>query len=224
LGETELELSPIKPVVESALDVRELELGIGRGLSVLVSSGRGSSTIGRCGGLRSRCRLRVELGAMTTDDGKDLVTLGALRDLEALLIGPLLQLAVRVRLEQSVGDAFSRSSGGCRDGRGPSSKVIRSNAGVAANRGDQLITLGWLRDGNAALITPRLEVGLGPRFVDPITRVRGSLANLVGSSLVVLADSLEKRIASARLGNWDAVLVGECLELRFGSMSRRSNP
>lgn len=54
---------------------------------------------------------------------------------------------------------------------------------------------------------------LGPRLVDPVTRVRSSLTSLLGDGLVVRANLLEKSVSGAGLRNWDAVLVREGLEL-----------
>lgn len=54
-----------------------------------------------------------------------------------------------------------------------------------------------------------------PGLIKPVSRVGSCLAGLLGYSLIVGADLLEKSIASAGLGYRNIVLVGERLELRI---------
>lgn len=80
---------------------------------------------------------------------------------------------------------------------------------VAADGSNHAVTCRGLGNVITTLIEPGLKVGVGPCGVEPVTRVRSSLGNLVGDRLVILTDNLEKRVALTGLGDWDAVLVGE---------------
>lgn len=105
---------------------------------------------------------------------------------------------------------------GCGDGAGVRGELIAGGARVAANSGDELVAVRRLRDGDAALVGPGLEIGVGPGLVEPVTRVSGGLAEFVGYGMIVLAGTGEERIAGVRLGVGDAVLVEEGLKLGVG--------
>ena len=87
---------------------------------------------------------------------------------------------------------------------------------MAAERGDELVAGAWLWDGHTALVEPGLEVRVRPRVVEPVAGVGGSLASLLRDFVVVGARSGEKRVASARVGVGNVVLVEKGLELRLG--------
>lgn len=73
-----------------------------------------------------------------------------------------------------------------------------------------------MRSWDAALVEPGLQVRLRPRGVKPVARIAESLAGLVRNGLIVRADGLEERVASARSGVRNAMVVKEGLELRLG--------
>jgi hypothetical protein len=150
----------------------------------------------------------------------ELVALAALRHLYAVLVGPLLDLAVAPALEKCIAERLLSASS-CGGGR---SVILRGALGcevsVAADSRNELVTVARLRDWDATLVEPSLQVRVGPRGVKPVTRVRSGLSGLVGDGLVVGTDSGEKRIAGARRRVGNAVVIKECLELRFGPAVR----
>jgi hypothetical protein len=153
-------------------------------------------------------------------ESKELVALGALGNLDTVAVSPLLDLAVGPGVEESVAEALLGGGGG---GRGLSVSalgVLAGKAGLAADAGDQRVASGRLRRGVTTGIEPGLEVRVRPGGVEPVTGVGSSLADLVSGGLVVLADSLNERVTLAGLGNRNAVLVGESLELRVGPAAR----
>lgn len=68
----------------------------------------------------------------------------------------------------------------------------------------------------AALVEPGLEVRVRPGSVEPVAWVVCGLLGLVRGGLVVVTDSCEKRVTLAGLGDGNAMLVGEGLELGVG--------
>jgi hypothetical protein len=155
-------------------------------------------------------------------ESDELVALATLRDLDSVLVGPLLDLAVTPAVQEGITEG---SLGGLSSGGGGvvlGSGAVRSDLSVAADRRDQLVASAGLRHGNAALIEPGLEVGVRPGLVEPVTRVGSGLAGLVGNGLVVGAGSLEERVAAARGWVGDVVVVEESLELRLSPAGRWS--
>jgi hypothetical protein len=146
----------------------------------------------------------------------ELVALGALGNLDVVLVGPLLDLAVGPRVEKRVTQALLSSGSGGRDLGVGTLGILAGKARLAAEAGNKRVTAGWLGNGVATLIEPSLDIRVGPRRVQPVTWVSGSLAKLGGGRLVVLADSLEEGVALAGLRYWDAVLVGEGFKLGVG--------
>ena len=145
----------------------------------------------------------------------ELVTLAALGNGDAVLVEPLLDLAVRPALEKLVGKALlgvgSLLGGGVVLLVGP----LSSNVRVTTDGGDERVAVAGLRDGDATLVAPSLQVRVGPLSVEPLARVGSGLAGLVCHGLVVGAGSREQRVASAGLGVGDTVVVKERLELRI---------
>lgn len=143
----------------------------------------------------------------------ELIALAALRDRDAILVEPLLDLVVAPGVEELVGE---RRGGGL-GGRGSRVVLLLSllggDIGVAAERRDELVAVAGLRDGDTALVEPRLQVGVGPLRVEPVTRVGSGLAGLVRRRLVVAAGGVEERIAGAGRRVRDAVVIEERLEL-----------
>lgn len=172
------------------------------------------------GGSRGSGVASSSLSGVLAGESNELVTLAALWDLEAVLVGPLLDLAVRPALQKSV---TQRSLSGSSRLGGSSvfgSSGIRANLAIAAHAGDELVAVGWLRGWDAALIEPLLEVGVGPRLVEPVTWVGSGLANLVRDGLVVRSSSVQERIAVARRRVRNAVVVEERLQLGLGPSGR----
>lgn len=146
----------------------------------------------------------------------ELVALATLGNRDAVLVEPLLDLAVRPALEKLVREALlcvrSLLGGGVVLLVG----FLSSNVRVTTDGGNERVAVAGLRNGNATLVAPGLQVRVGPLSVEPVTRVGGGLAGLVRSGLVVGADSGEERVASARARIGDSVVVAERLELRVG--------
>lgn len=157
-----------------------------------------------------------EAGGVLASKSSKLVALAALRNGNTVLVEPLLDLAVRPAVEELVGKALLSVLGLV------GSRVVllvgflSGNVRVTTDGGNERVAVASLRDGNAALITPGLQVRVGPLRVEPVTRVSGGLTGLVCRGLVVGANSGEERVAGARAGVGDAVVVAESLELRFG--------
>lgn len=201
----------------------ELELGLdpvgvtspasGRSI-VLVTSLRGGRAVGRLDG--GRGAVTIEAGTVLAGEGEELVALGALGNLDAVAVGPLLDLAVRPRVEEGIAEALLSSGGRRRDRSVGALGVHAGETRLAAEAGNERVAGSGLGNIVATLIEPGLNVRIGPRRVEPVTGVGSSLAELSSSGLVVLTDSLEERVALAGLGNGNAVLVGEGLELRVG--------
>jgi hypothetical protein len=108
---------------------------------------------------------------------------------------------------------LGRGGGASGSGAAVLGELVASGAGVAADRGNQLVTVGWLRDGDATLVGPSLQVGIGPALIEPISRVGSSLAELVGDVLVVLTSAREEGVAGVRLRIGNTIAVKEGLEL-----------
>jgi hypothetical protein len=145
----------------------------------------------------------------------ELVALAALWNLDAVLVEPLLDLAVAPAVEKLLAERLLGGVGGCRSGGGSGSGVVGCDARVAAERGDQLVTVARLWSWNATFIEPGLDVRLRPSFIEPVTWVSGGLADLVGNSLIVRADGLKERVTGTWSWVWNAVAVKELLELRL---------
>jgi hypothetical protein len=93
--------------------------------------------------------------------------------------------------------------------------LLASKTRLAAESSNHRVAGVGLGNVVAALIEPRLEVRVRPGSVEPVTGVVGSLLGLLGYGLVVVTDSCEERVTLAGLGDGNAVLVGESLELRI---------
>jgi hypothetical protein len=149
-------------------------------------------------------------------EGKKLVALGALGNLDTVLVGPLLDLAVRPGVEKSIGEVLlggSSRRGGLVVG---TLSVQAGKTRVTAEAGNERVAGVGLGNLVTALVEPGLEVRVGPRSVEPVTRVVVGLLGLLCGGLVVLTDSLQEGVTLAGLGDRNAVLVGEGLELRVG--------
>ena len=103
-----------------------------------------------------------------------------------------------------------------RDGSVGALGLLAGKARLAAESSDHRVAGVGLGHVVAALIEPRLEVRVRPGSVEPVTGVVGSLLGLLGYGLVVVTDGSEERVTLAGLGNGNAVLIGESLELRVG--------
>lgn len=181
--------------------------------SSAVDVGSGSA-VGR--GSSGGCGVTIKTSTVLAGKSDQLVTLGALGNLDAVLVGPLLDLRVRPRVQKGIAQTLLSSGGGSRGLGVNTLGVLAREAGLAAEVGDERVTGRGLRDVVATLIEPRLEVRVGPGSVKPVTGVVGGLRSLLGDRLVVLANGLQKRVALAGLRDGNAVLVSEGLQLRLG--------
>jgi hypothetical protein len=146
----------------------------------------------------------------------ELVAFAALGNGDAVLVEPLLDLAVRPAVEKLVGEALLGVGSLLGGGVVLLVGFLSSNVRVTTDGGDERVTVAGLRDRDATLVAPGLQVRVRPLRVEPVARVSSGLAGLVRSGLVVGADSGEKRVASARARVGDAVVVAERLELGVG--------
>jgi hypothetical protein len=149
-------------------------------------------------------------------ESSELVTLAALRNGDAVLVEPLLDLAVRPTLEELVGKALLGVGSLLGSGVVLLVGFLRSNVRVTTDGSNERVAVAGLRNRNAALVAPGLQVRVRPLRVEPVAWVGGGLAGLVRSGLVVGADGGEKRVASARARVGNTVVVAESLELRVG--------
>lgn len=135
---------------------------------------------------------------MFAGESNELVALATLWNLDAIAVGPLLDLAVAPALEELIAERLSGASSRL----GSRSVLLRSlvggDLGVTAKGSNELITVTWLRDRNTALIEPGLQVRVGPLGVEPVARVGSSLTSLLGGLCIVGAGGVQKGIASAR--------------------------
>jgi hypothetical protein len=93
---------------------------------------------------------------------KKLVALGALGNLDTVLVSPLLDLAVGPGVEKCVTEALLSSGSGRRNLSVGTLCVQAGETRLAAKTGNERVTAGRLRSGVAALIEPRLDVRVGP--------------------------------------------------------------
>jgi hypothetical protein len=194
--------------------VTETGVRVVGGLSVVVAGRRGGSTV-------SAGSLVLDVGTCKTSrvlacKSGELVTLAALRNGDTILVEPLLDLAVRPAVEKLVGKALLGVGSLLGGGVILLVGFLSGNVRVTADGSNERVAVAGLRDRDATLVEPALQVRVRPLRVEPVTRVGGGLAGLVRSGLVVGADGGEKRVASARARVGDAVVVAERLELRVG--------
>jgi len=161
---------------------------------------------------------------MLTSQGDELVLLGALGNLDAVLVEELLELAIGPRAEKGLSQAVL-STGSRRGGRGTGiGSLDAGKTRVAADGCENLVARGRLRNWDAALVQEGFELRFGPGGVEPVTWVGSRLADLAGSRVVVFTGGLEESVALARLGNGDTMLVAERLQLRIGPARDRVSP
>ena len=193
--------------------VAETSIGVVSSLSVVVAGRRGGSTVS-AGSLVLNVVAR-KTGRVLASESSKLVALATLGNGDAVLVEPLLDLAVRPAVEKLVGKALLSRGGLLGGGVVLLVGLLSSNVRVTTDGSDQRVTVAGLGNGNATLIAPGLQVRVGPLGVEPLAGVGGGLAGLVCHGLVVGAGSREQRVASAGLGVGNAVVVEEGLELRL---------
>lgn len=184
------------------------------GGGIAVAGTAGGSTVSGSG--RGRDVAAGQTSALLADKSLKLVLPATLGNLDTLLIEPLLELVVIPRVDELVGESSLSCSSRGGELADIGCSLSRGDTGVAADRSYQLVAVVRLRSWNTALVEPGLEVRVRPGLVEPVTRVGGSLLELVGDSLVVTAGRLKERVTVAwgRVG--DLVVVEEGLELRVG--------
>lgn len=212
LGGSEAELVQGVVVV-----VTEARVGVVGGLGEIVAGRRGGSTV--CAGSLVLSVGACEAGRVLAGKSSELVALATLGNGDAVLVEPLLDLAVRPAVEELVGKALLGVLGLVGGGVVLAVGFLSSNVRVTTDGGNEGVAVAGLRDGDTALIEPGLQVRVRPLRVEPVAGVSGGLAGLVCRGLVVGADGGEERVASAGLGVGNAVVVKESLELRVGPTS-----
>ena len=68
-------------------------------------------------------------------------------------------------------------------------------------------------NGMSAPVQPGSEFRGGPSVVEPVTRVCGAVANLLGDGFIVLTSSAEEGITIPRFRATDSVLIQESFQL-----------
>lgn len=91
---------------------------------------------------------------MLAGESNKLVALGALGDLDAVLVGPLLDLRVRPGVEESVAQALLGSSSGRGDLGVGTLSVLASKARLATKAGNERVTGGGLGNVVSTLVEP----------------------------------------------------------------------
>lgn len=138
---------------------------------------------------------------MLTDKSTELLSLGTLGNGDAVSVAELLELGLAPGVDELVGQSGVGLLG---TGAGTGLLLLSLEVGearVAADGGDQLITSGGLRGGDSVGVEPLLQVRLCPGVVQPVARVVGCLANLLGNGVVVLANLGDEGVTLAGLGN-----------------------
>lgn len=193
-------------------------------MSAQVTGLGSSSTV--CTGSGGRDVVTGELSVLLAGESKHLVLLAALRNLDAVLVAPVLDLALGPGVEENISNLLGSSRASRRDGsRGTGSvcaNIAASDVGVATNSGDQLVTRAGLRNGNTTLVHPRLEIRVAPGVVEPVTGVSGVFLGLFGGALVALTSRRQETVTSAGLRVGDSMAVEEGLELRLRPALRMS--
>ena len=172
----------------------------------------------RRGRRRGRCVIACirQLLVVLARNRQQLVALAALRDLDPVLVRPLLDLAVAPGIEHLVAEALLGGRGRRAHVLEGLARVERGDAGVAADGGDELVALAALRDGDAAFVEPGLELAVGPAVPEPVAGVGGGFGEGVGGRLVVFAGLLDEDVAVGGLRYGDGVFVAEGFELGVG--------
>ena len=209
MSETNLLLDQIGVVGEATSGSSVLLADVGGGSTV------SGSTRGRDGAGRSRGAVTVKAGTVLAGESDELVALGALGNLDTVLVSPLLDLAVRPGVEKGVAEALLGVGSSGRNRSVGTLGLLASKTRLAAESSNHRIAGAGLGNVVTALVKPRLEVRVRPGSVEPVTGIVGSLLGLLGCGLVVVTDGCEKRVTLAGLGDGDAVLVGKSLELRI---------
>lgn len=181
-GEAELMLDQVGVVSKTISSLGDVAANI-----------RGSSTVGgstrrRKGADASRGAVTIQTGTVLAGESKQLVALGSLRNLDAVLVSPLLDLAVRPGIKKCVTETLLSSSGRRRGLSVCILGVQAGKAGLAANVGNQSVASRGLGNFVAALVEPSLEVRVRPGLVQPVAGVVGRLLGLLSSALVTSTD------------------------------------
>lgn len=176
-----------------------------RGLGILLTCDRSSAVVG-LGSLALGVSSK-DLSLLLADQSANISGLGAVGNLDAVGVAKLGQLGSIPGVEGSVGEVGIGLAGLGVE----ASKLVASlkvgNVCVAANAGNKLVALGTLGHGNAASVEPGLEVGVGPRVVEPIASVSNRLASLLSSRIVRLLGLLDQSLALLDAGDCGGVLV-----------------
>ena len=157
---------------------------------------------------------------MLACESGELVALAALGNGDTVLVEPLLDLAVRPAVEKLVGKTLLGVGSLLGSGVVLLVGFLSGNIRVTTDGSNERVTVAGLRDRDATLVAPGLQVRVRPLRVEPVARVGSGLAGLVRSGLVVGADNGEERVTSARARVGNAVVVAERLELRLGPAGR----
>lgn len=150
---------------------------------------------------------------MLAGKSDELVALAALWDLDAVAVGPSLDLAVTPALEERIAERLGGTGGRLGSRSVLLSSLIGSDLRVAAQGGNELVAIARLRDWNTTLIAPCLQVGVGPLRVQPVAWVCGSLTRLLGDLGVVGTGGVQEGVAGAWRWVGDVVVIEPRLEL-----------
>ena len=212
-SQSDLLFGPHEPLVGSVSQVGAKERCVVGSACILVARRGRRSTQRASGRGRSSGVLAEESSAVLACERNELVALGALRNLNPVGVAPGFDLGIGPGVEQCIGEGLVRGRGGVGDGCERVVVLLRGDARVASDLGDELVALAGLGDGDAALVEPELEVGFGPGLEEPVAGVGGCLAGFVGDLGVVFTRGFEEGVAGAGGGVGDLVVVEEGFEL-----------
>lgn len=143
----------VRPAIQSSLEaIFGLQLGIISSASILVTSLGGSSAKGILGSAsRTRSLLR-KVVAVLTGQRNEFVALGALGNLDVMLIEEFLQLGVGPGVEKLLAQRLFGSFGFGRCRCGNAARLQADEAGVAAYGCNELVAGGGLGCGPSTLV------------------------------------------------------------------------
>ena len=80
---------------------------------------------------------------------------------------------------------------------------------VAADGGNELVAGRRLRSRKSMFIEKFLQIGVGPRAIQPVARIGSIFTALLGNTIVVLTSCGQQRVTSTWLRVRDAVMIQE---------------
>lgn len=137
-GETDLSLDPVDGTSEAVGSGDVLVTGLGS--SSTIGAGDGSRCVGSSAGSGSGGIVAGKTSAVLAGKGEELIALGALGNRDAVLVSPLLDLAIGPGVEESVSEGLLGVGGRAGDGGIGGFGVQGTETSIAADSSNKLIT------------------------------------------------------------------------------------